>query len=145
MGYTPSTIVLDFTQISSDAALSGRLRLSPGSIVYRIKRLRLASGDPFAVETSYIPVALFPNMTKERVAENGLYSLMRQSRPLSPDSATESFEGVLLTEENARLLNTDSPSAGLYLERVTFAGDTVVEFCKTIIRGDCYKYHVSLT
>lgn len=145
MGYTPSTTVLDFAQISADAALSSRLGLAVGSAVYRIRRLRLASGDPFAVETSYIPAALFPSMTKERVAADGLYSFMRQKRQFSPDSATESFEAVMLTEENARLLDAEYPAAGLYLERVTFAGDIVVEFCKTVIRGDCYKYHVSLS
>jgi GntR family transcriptional regulator len=145
MGYTPSTVVLEFAQISADAALSSRLRLDVGSAIYRIKRLRLASDDPFAVETSYIPAALFPNMTKEKVSESGLYSLMRQMRQISPDSAIESFEAVMLTQENARLLDAEFPSAGLYLERVTFAGDVVVEFCKTTIRGDCYKYHVSLT
>lgn len=145
MGYTPSTAVLEFTQISADAALASRLKLDTGSAVYRIKRLRLANGDPFAVETSYIPAALFPNMTKEKAAENGLYASMRQMRQISPDSAIESFEAVMLTEDNARFLDAVFPSAGLYLERVTFAGDTVVEFCKTIIRGDRYKYHVSLS
>lgn len=144
MGRRPSAKVLNFSIVPADTFLAGCLRLSVGDHVYCIKRLRFADQDPFAVETSYVPFALFPGMTQEKISEQGLYAQMRQSSGFAPNRATESFEAVLLTGETARLLGAERPAAGLYLERLTYSDETAVELCKTIIRGDCYKYHVLL-
>ncbi|MEA4895841.1 MAG: GntR family transcriptional regulator [Oscillospiraceae bacterium] len=144
MGLTPSTRVIDFTVISADPPLLFRLQRPKSPFVYKIRRLRLANGIPFAVETSYVPCDLFPKLTKAVVDEFGLYSAMTKSANITPDSAQETFEAIIMSEIDAELLNCTPPAAALYLERTTTSGDSVIEFCTSVVRGDMYKYHVLL-
>lgn len=144
MGYTPSTEVLEFKVIMSNDNIMERMRLKEDTLLYWIKRLRLANQQPFAVEDSYVPCFLCPGMTREHIEENGLYATMRNVFNICLDSMEETIESVLVTPENAALLNTPNKSAGLYLRRTTYAQDNIVEYCKTIVNGDLYKYQVYL-
>ena len=112
--------------------------------VYYIKRLRLANDEPFAIETSYIPCDLCPNLTIGEVAAKGLYNTMKTKYNLIPNEAVETFEAVLINLNDAAYLNTGKNAPGLLLERITYASERIVEFCHGIIRGDRYKYQVVL-
>ncbi len=144
MGMTASTTVMDFVVIQADPMLQSRMRLEPEALVYRIRRLRMADGIPFALETSFVPYSLCPKLTRELVDEYGLYEALRNSAGLQPDAAQETFEAVLLSREEALYLQCPVPSAALRLERLTTAGDALVEYCVSVVRGDRYKYNVLL-
>lgn len=144
MGMTASTAVMDFAVIRAEPLLQSRLRLPPEALVYRIRRLRVADGIPFALETSFVPYELCPRLTRELVDQYGLYEALQTSAGLRPDSAQETFEAVLLTREEAAHLQCPLPSAALRLERLTFAGEILAEYCVSLVRGDRYKYHVLL-
>lgn len=144
MGMTASTTVLDFVVLQGDPMLRSRMQLEPESLLYRIRRLRVADGIPFALETSFVPYDLCPKLTRELVDEYGLYEALRTSAGLQPDAARETFEAVLMTGEEASYLQCSVPSAALRLERLTTAGDVLVEYCVSVVRGDRYKYNVLL-
>lgn len=144
MGMTASTAVLDFVVLRAEPMLRSRMGLAEEDLVYRIRRLRVADGIPFALETSYVPCGLCPRLTRELVDEYGLYEALRSSAGLQADSAQETFEAVLLTREEAAHLQCPVPSAALRLERLTAAGEILVEYCVSVVRGDRYKYHVLL-
>jgi GntR family transcriptional regulator, N-acetylglucosamine utilization regulator len=112
--------------------------------VYCIKRLRLANNEPFAIETSYIPHDLCPGLTADEIAAKGLYNTMKNKYNLFPNEAVETFEAVLIHSHDALHLQISKNSPGLLVERVTYANDRIVEFCRGIIRGDRYKYQVVL-
>lgn len=144
MGLLPSTQVLAFSVISADPSLFLHLQRPESPLVYRIHRLRMANDIPFAIETSYVPCGLFPKLTRALVDEFGLYAAMTKSGNITPDSAQETFESILMSEPDARLLKCTPPAAALYLERTTTSAETVIEFCTSVVRGDMYKYHVLL-
>lgn len=144
MGYCPSTKILDFCVLNSGSKISGYLGVDEGCEVYSIKRLRLADNEPFAIETSYIPVAICPGMTAQTIASAGLYNTLINKYNIIPDEAEETFEAVLIKGDNALHLNTSKNSAAIHLERITRASDTIVEYCDCLIRGDRYKYKVLL-
>ncbi len=144
LGMTNSTQVLDFSVLHGDLLVLSHLRLEQDALLYRIRRLRIADGTPFALETSYLPYILFPQLTQELVMELGLYEAMRRNANIIPNTAHEAFEAVLMRDDDAKLLRCTPPAAALRVERITTAGDIVVEYCLSLVRGDRYKYHVLL-
>lgn len=144
LGMAAATEVLEFALLYAEPMLQAKLRLSGESLIYRIRRLRLADGIPFALETSCVPQTLCSHLTQELVERYGLYEAMEKSAELHPDEAQESFEAVLMTREDAALLRCPLPSAALHLERITTANGVPVEYCNSIVRGDRYQYHVYL-
>lgn len=143
MGYTPSTQVVGFDLITADAEVAKHLNIPQEAKVYSIRRLRLANQEPFAYEISFIPHELCPGLTSEEVATNGLYNSMGKYG-IVPNKAIETFEAVAISSNDALYLEANKNSPGLLLNRVTYAEQKVIEYCRSIIRGDRYKYRIVL-
>lgn len=143
MGYLPGTQVIGLDLIKADNRLAKFLNVADKAAVYRIRRLRLANGEPFAYENSFIPYELCPGLTGEEVSRNGLYNSMGRYNVV-PNKAIETFEAVGINMDDAKHLGVKRNSPGLLLERITYADEQVVEYCRSIIRGDRYKYRVML-
>ena len=144
MGYTPSSSIVSFRKLPADANMAARLSIEPNSKIFSLRMLRLADGKPFALETSYIPAALYPFMTEEMIREKGLYQTMRQNSSFQPDTAVETFQAILISKADAKLLNVDRPAPGLSVSRVTSSDGVIVEICESIVLGDRYQYTVAL-
>lgn len=144
MGMTPSASVLRFETVSSNEDIAGALGLKQGDDVYIIKRLRLADQEPFALETSYIPVSLCPELNIRHIESAGLYNTLENQFGIIVNEAEEVFEAVIIDPESSRYLKTGKNSPGLLLHRIAGSSGRIVEFCVSIIRGDRYKYRAIL-
>lgn len=144
MGLEPSAQMMEFSILPADEKLAAALAVNKNSSLYSIKRLRLANNEPFALEISYLPCDLFPGLSREEVALKGLYNTMKTNYNVVPTEAEEAFEAILIDKDAARDLNVKKKFPGIFLERHTSANERVVEYCKSIIRGDRYKYRVVL-
>ena len=128
MGYTPSSSIVSFRKLPADANMAARLSIDPNSEIFSLRRLRLADGKPFALETSYIPAALYPFMTEEMIREKGLYQTMRQNSSFQPDTAVETFQAILISKADAKLFERRPPGPGpecepRYIVRRCHCGD----------------------
>ncbi len=65
IGKTPTSKVLDFKKIKSDERLARKLGVKTNQNLYEFTRLRLADDEPIMLETSYLPMVRFPNLTRE--------------------------------------------------------------------------------
>lgn len=144
MGLVPSTIVLDFALIQSDENISTNLNINRNSLIVAINRLRLADGEPYAIETSYIPYDFVAGITKEDVEKNGLYKTLKEKFGIQPNEAVESFEAVLMQSEESKHLNAKNKAPALRLERYAYENSKLIEYCVSIIKGDKYKYKILL-
>jgi GntR family transcriptional regulator len=62
-----------------------------------------------------------------------------------PASASDSYEAIILNEEQAELLNCSPGCAGFFHQRVTRTENgQVFEFTQAVIRGDKVKLDVSM-
>jgi DNA-binding GntR family transcriptional regulator len=78
-GQTPATRVLRIeTRPASDQVAAAALRLTEGSPVMSLERLRLADGEPIALMHNYLPAGLV-QLDVEMLEEHGLYELLRAS------------------------------------------------------------------
>src|SRR5262245_7789288 len=95
------TKVLSLQEGQPSADLCQALRISAGSPVWQLRRLRLLDGQPAVLETSVIPVALAPKLSAMADRLGGsLYDLLAAEYGLV-DSYEEQYLEVLLPPQKA--------------------------------------------
>jgi GntR family transcriptional regulator len=140
-GRMPGTLWLgrELSVANADEAL--RLEISNGEPIVRMRRLRLADNEPIALETSLIPAVMLPD---PKQIEDSLYQTLRDLGHV-PVRAVQRFSAINLDEESARLLKVATGAAALDIYRITRRDDgTVVEFSRSIFRGDAYDFVAEL-
>ncbi|GAB5447638.1 GntR family transcriptional regulator [Gymnodinialimonas sp.] len=117
------------------------LGLTDGETVSRLARLRLADGRPLAIERASLPNDILPNPMK---VTTSLYAILERSQ-LLPVRATQKISAINLEEADASLLEVPVGAAGLRIERLSYLPtDRVVEFTRSIYRGDAYDFVADL-
>jgi len=139
-GLTPGSRTLDFRTIPAGARLGRILHVSPSEPVLGVKRLRLADGEPMAMELLHVPEALFPGLTARDVEEGSFYDLQRNRYAIEIVGGTQTVEPTVTNDEESSALGVPLHSPALLFERVTTsASGEVVEFTSSIYRGDRYR------
>jgi GntR family transcriptional regulator len=109
---------------------------------WRIRRLRTGDGVPLALEDSWVPADLVPDLDGRELT-GSLYALLRDAYGLEPERATEALEPAVATAAEARLLGIPAGSALMVVERVTYAaGDRPIEAARDVFRGDRARFVV---
>lgn len=144
MGKNPETEVLDFIGVTADEKLAKLFKTTIGEPLYRILRLRRADGEPILLETNYLLCSRFNGLSEEMLKEQSLYNVLISKFNLRLTLAEETFAPVLLQYMDAKLLCTPSNALGMLVERISYEGDNVVEFSRSVSPGDKFKYHVIL-
>ncbi|MCD2517675.1 GntR family transcriptional regulator [Massilia sp. G4R7] len=118
-----------------------RLRLSPGTPVYRFNRIRFADEVPMCLEYATIAAFALPSLD---AVDDSMYAALEASGN-RPVRALQRLSALLLNGEQAKLLQTREGDAGLCVERLGFARDgRAVEFCRSYFRGDMYDFVAEL-
>ncbi|MGO9896119.1 MAG: GntR family transcriptional regulator [Bryobacteraceae bacterium] len=140
----PATKVLKIDVILAGPAIAGPLELEPRAAVVRLKRLRLADGEPMGVQTAHIPSALAPGLETEDFENRSLYDLLR-SRGLWPARARETHCASVADRAAARLLRIPAGTPVFAAERITFlANGKPFELVNSVMRGDRYSIVLDL-
>ncbi len=135
--------IIHFTKISATEDIAKRLEIKAEDKIFQLTRLRLVDLTPYTIETSYIPVYLFPDMTEKTIQENGLYTSMRM-RGVFPDRVIEKFRATVIRKSEAEHMGLSVGIPAMHLERITYADTTIIEYCSSIVRGDFFTYTVEL-
>jgi len=144
-GLQPGTKVLRLWKEPAAKPVADALGLAAGTEVVALRRLRLAGPDPLVVETSHLPALRFPGLEAIDFSKVRLYDTLMNGYGCRPTRARETFEPVLLTADEAALLDQSRGDPALQVERVAFDQDDVpIEFCRSTVRGDRYRYSVEL-
>lgn len=144
-GLVPGARVIDARCVQATKKIAGFLKLGVDKRVIRIERLRLANGEPMALEISHIPYQVGPSLVDEELNSQSLYGLLEKRFGVRLASARQSVEPVLANEYEARLLGVEEGSPLLLIERITCtAAGEPVEYVKSVYRGDKYKFYVDL-
>ena len=117
------------------------LGLSPGEKVARIARLRISGDIPLAIERASIAATVLPDPA---VVKDSLYAQLERtgSRPVR---AIQRIRAANLSEADAKLLEISAGAAALHIERVGYlASGRVVEFTRSVYRGDTYDFVAEL-
>lgn len=125
--------------IKAPSEVAKALELASGSIVVKLRRLRLMDGNPVSLETTYIPTRFLPDPEE---LEHSLYALWK-SRGIVPEGRHFLLKAVASSDENASLLNVQSGTPLLRIVQTSRnAQGEVLEFSETLCRSDVYEFEV---
>jgi len=140
-GMTPGVEWLDRSLGTAMPEEALALNLSPGAMVSRLYRIRLANDKPMCIEQATLPHDVLADPT---VVKDSLYVELEKvgKRPVR---ALQRLRAQLLQFEQARLLQVEPGTACLYIERRSFLADgRPVEFVRSHYRGDSYDFVAEL-
>ncbi len=121
------------------------LRVSVGSEIVLLTRVRLADGIPLAIETVHLLHNLCPNLLRHNFAVESLYDVLEREYGYRLTRADQTIEAALAGPREIALLQLVPPAAVLTMERLTFTDQNIlIEYVQSIYRGDRYKFRSSL-
>jgi GntR family transcriptional regulator len=145
-GLVPTSKMLAHGTTTAPAAVAAALALSPRASVFRLRRLRLADGEPMGVQTAYLPLDLVPDIARAPLKTASLYDLLAFRYGLRPATARETFCVASARREDAALLKVPARSPVMMAERIAFLADgRPLEYVQSVMRGDRYKIVLDLT
>lgn len=144
-GYITETKLLDF-QVLSNPMIAEKLNISSDKLITKIKRLRIANGEPMALQNSYLPYEMVSKISQEelRLTES-LYKVL-EVFDIRPHRASEEYDIAVLNEkEICSLLDLKKGTPAFAVRRITYNHENVpFEYTESILRGDRYTIKVDL-
>ena len=143
-GAAPGSRLLLFDIIPAPVKIAEKLQLRIGETVVILRRLRLANGTPFCIETSYLPQKLVPDLCAEDFAlENtSLYAILRDRYGIEVCKNDETLKVSFATPEEAELLGLRINSPIILLRSViSNESDQAVEYLKSVNHPDRVVFH----
>jgi GntR family transcriptional regulator, N-acetylglucosamine utilization regulator len=142
-GLTPSTRILAVESERPPADVARGLGLRRNALAWRLSRVRLADGQPIALESGWYPRASFPDLDAQDLG-GSLYQLFAETYGLVVDSAEQTLWGESADLPTARLLDAPVHTPLLVFRRLSAAAGRPLEYVVSRYRGDRYQIHMSL-
>lgn len=143
-GMEPATRIVEFETGVAGPRLGRRLELSPDAPVVRALRLRLADGEPMALETLHVPGDLVPGLDEATLAGASYYELLA-GYGHAVAGGRQSIEPTVTDAAESALLGVPVHSPALLFERTTRDdGGRVLEFVRAVYRGDRYRIETEI-
>ncbi|QBI19213.1 GntR family transcriptional regulator [Egibacter rhizosphaerae] len=144
-GLVPSSQTLSLTTVTAGAPLGRHLEISPRAQVRRVRRLRLADDRPMAIETLHVPSELVPGLQARDLVDTSFYELLAERYGIEIGAGLQTIEPTVLNAEEGELLDVPEHSPAFLFERTSRSvGGRIVEFVRSVYRGDRYQLQVEL-
>ncbi|MGC0252455.1 GntR family transcriptional regulator [Pseudactinotalea sp. Z1748] len=139
-GYDPRTELIAAEEIPAATHIAVELGISPGTMIYRIERLRLGDGSPMCHEEVCLHAARFPGLLEADLTRS-LYRLLEQRYGVRLQRAHQHVRAVNLGERSAELLDVEPNTAALHVKRISRdERGRIVESGQSLCRGDLYDF-----
>lgn len=145
LGMKAGARLLSMQVVQASADLAKRLRIKSGAQVIVLKRVRYANEMPIGIQVAHLPFARFPALDQADLNDISLYGYLEEHYGVVITEAEEVFRAIVITGEEARILNVNEGQSGFAVERLTFDGtNEPFEFVTSILRGDRYQVQLFL-
>lgn len=144
-GMNPKDVILSIDTMIANKKSANRLQIDLSEEVFALQRLRYANDEPIILETSYLPKRYISSLSEEDLERHSLYEFLEEFHNITVVKAKETFEPVIVRDHESQLLQIERGSPGLLLDRIAY--DTqgrLVEFCRSIVRGDRCRFYTEL-
>jgi GntR family transcriptional regulator len=139
-GMRPASRTLSLTTTLAGASLGRSLHVSPSEKIVVAKRLRLADGVTMAIETLHVRESLVPGLTAADLEQHSFYELLAERYGITIVGGIQTIEPTVTNEDESSALGVPLHSPAFLFERTTRSGeDVIVEFVRSIYRGDRYR------
>jgi DNA-binding GntR family transcriptional regulator len=143
-GLVPSARVLRAAVRPATVTESEAFGIAPGADVFVLERLRMLDGVPVAVDASRVPLARAPGLVEVDFATASLYATLNEAGA-APVRAGYTVDALPAAGPEAALLGIEDGTPVLVTMTTAYdAADRVVELCRTVYRGDRYRFRATL-
>lgn len=125
-----TTKVITFEIIKTNGFFQKKFRKFQDSSIYHISRLRFVDGEPYTIEDIYLPVDLFPKLTKED-AQKSIYAHVNKNNFLIGTNRKKISAGNL-PQKYEKLLPQLKTTPLLFVENTGY-----------LVNAICFEYSLS--
>ncbi len=144
-GQKPGTKVISAQMFPADETTAEKLSIDPGTLIFRLQRLRLADDEPLAIELSQISFKGCERLLEEDLEQNSLYRLLETKYGIPLMEADQELEAGLAGNEEVQLLKISLGRPVLFTRRITYTErNQPIEYAKAVYCGNKYIFHTHL-
>ena len=133
------TSIVRSRDLRADGVVADRLGLEASVPLFRLERLRLADGEPLALDTVWLPAEIAAPLLEADFTHTALYDELAARTGVRLESGREHIRAVVPTRAQQRLLEIPPVTAALAIDRLGHARGRPVEWRHTLIRGDRFS------
>ncbi|HLH84039.1 MAG TPA: GntR family transcriptional regulator [Trebonia sp.] len=133
------TSVIRGRDLRADGVIADRLGLEASTPLFRLERLRLADGEPLALDTVWLPADLGAPLLEADFTHTGLYDELAARTGVRLEGGREHIRAVVPTRAEQRHLQIPPTTGALAISRLGYAAGRPVEWRHTLIRGDRFS------
>ncbi|WP_028983207.1 GntR family transcriptional regulator [Sporolactobacillus terrae] len=141
LGIKPSSTLLTQETIPAGEHESKMLEVKLGTPLFHLYRIRQGDGLPILLENVYVPLNIFPNLTNMDFSDQSFYKALTENR-IELTRSTQEFEPVILTHNQALLLQVHDLIPAFLRKAVSYSKDRPIEYVESIYRKDRFRFIV---
>src|SRR4051812_44550875 len=135
--------VLHLSIIHGEHDISVRLALPAASRLMLIERLREAGGEPFALETSYLPAEDYGRITRTQLERGSLFVLLERDYGTKIAYADEDVDSTVAEPKTAAFLRVPSGAPLLRIRQTIFSAEgKAMLYVLGLYRSDRHILHI---
>lgn len=142
-GLEPSTRLMRIDEERPPVDVARALDLGAKGLAWRIDRVRLADGQPMALENGWYPRSLLPGLDTQDLT-GSLYQLIQENYGHAIDAAEQTLWGESAEGSTARRLEAPVHTPLLVFRRLSSSQGRPLEHVVSRYRGDRYQLHMNL-
>ena len=125
--------------------IAARLGLPAEARLVHVERLRLADDEPLALDRAWLPVRLAADLFDADLSNTGIYVELARLCGIDVDRGVEQIRPVVPSPEDRKTLRMPRGEAAFSIERLTWAADVLIEWRRSLVRGDRYTIAFELS
>jgi GntR family transcriptional regulator len=137
-GLVQDSVVRSLEERHDDKAAA--MLACPGEALVYLERLRLADGEPIALDWSWLPLTLARPLLGADFTHTALYEQLAERCGIQLTSGWERIRPILPDRKQRDLLALDARQPAFAVERLGLSGHMPVEWRHSIVRGDRFSF-----
>ena len=137
-GHAPRSVVRALERRCDDA-VAARLALPQNAPLVYLERLRLADGEPLAIDRAWFPDAIAAPLLDVDFTEVGFYDELATRVAVRLTGGRERIRSVVPSRAEQALLELPKGVAAFVIDRLGYVEHRPVEWRTTVVRGDRFS------
>lgn len=125
--------------VRADGVIATRLGLEESTPLFHLERLRLAAGEPLALDRVWMPAAIAEPLLAADFRRTSLYDALLALTGVPITGGAETVRAVIPSEAEHAALGLVAPAAAFAVERTATSSGVPIEWRKTLIRADRFS------
>lgn len=142
-GLAPRTVVLAVDTVQGER-VAAHLGCAPDAPIFRVERRHEGNGEPLALQTSYVPAAVCPDLDHRDLSQS-LFRMIEETYHKPIIRAVQHIRVREATRHESQQLRLPPRAYALQVDRTSYADDaTAVEYYTCALRADRYDFTMEL-